>query len=287
MAQTVFRLSLKFVLICLGLLLIGSVPALFNGMTPDFPLYFQTIVDVLKNLVHPLSLTYNLQGTFRPVLPVLYDAWKTSMILLLPSFFIALAVSLLLTYLTMLLPNKTRRPIKFVLFVLESLPDVLVIGLFQLAVIWIYQKTGILFFKIASFGDVNAYALPIIALSLLPIVLFYRMMVLDAENESQKPYVELAQSKGLKKQKILIVHISRNALISIFSHSKLNLWFMLSNLLIVEFLFNISGILSFLMTYMEPLFFTIGLFMVFVPIFLIFSLGQLLIEFFTRQKVEF
>ncbi|TCP32234.1 peptide/nickel transport system permease protein [Scopulibacillus darangshiensis] len=287
MVQSVTRLSLKFVLICIGLLLIGSVPSLFDGMTPDFPVYFQSIVQVLKDLFHPFSLTYNLVGTERPLLPALYEGWKTSMLLLLPSFIIALAISLILTYLTMLLPNKIRRSIKFVLFVLESMPDVLVIGIFQLTVIWIYQKTGVLFFNIASFGEENAIGLPIIALTLLPIVLFYRMMVLDAENEATKPYVELAQSKGLQRHKILIVHISRNALISIFSHSKLSLWFMLSNLLVVEFLFNIEGILNFLMDNTEALFFTMGLFMLFLPIFLIFSIGELLIEWFTRQKVDF
>lgn len=287
MLQGVYKLSLKFVLIVIGLLLIGSGPSLFNGITLNISVYFQSIGYVLQDLIHPLSLTYNPVGIERPLLPILIQSWKTSMLLLLPSFVIALAISLILTYITMLLPHKIRRGIKFVLFILESIPDVMVIGIFQLTVIWIYQKTGILFFNIATYGEENAIWLPIIALTLLPIVLFYRMMVLDAESEAMKSYVELAKSKGLKSHKILIIHISRNALISIFSHSKLNFWFMLSNLLVVEFLFNINGLLSFLMDNIKPLFFTMGLFMLFLPIFLILSFGQLFIEWVTRQKVEF
>jgi ABC-type dipeptide/oligopeptide/nickel transport system permease component len=285
--KTAYQLSLKFLFISFGLLLIGSLPSLFVGLTPNLSAYFQSIIEVLKHLVHPLKLTYNLQGTDRPLFPAILISWKTSMTLLIPSFVIALIISLFLVFLTMLLPSKVRRGINFLLFFIESVPDVLVIGVFQLAVIWIYQQTHILFFNIVSFGDVNAYTLPMIVLTLLPLALFYRMMVLDAEAESQKQYVEFAQCKGLRKHKIILRHIFRNALISLFAHSKLNLWFMLSNLLIVEFIFNINGLLVFLFYNMSPILFTIGLFMLFIPIFIIFSIGQFFIVYVTKQKVDF
>ena len=88
----------------------------------------------------------------------------------------------------------------------------------------------------------------------------------------------------MKKLRIMIVHISRNALVSIMSHSKISS-FMLSNLLIVEFLLNSRGLLMFMFKNATPTIFTVGILLFFVPMFLFFAVIQILILLFTRQKV--
>ncbi len=174
MQKTAFQLSLKFLFTCAGLILIGSLPALFVGLSPKLGVYVHTIPDVLKQLIHPSAITYNLQGTDRPLFPAIFISWKTSMILLIPSFIIALFISILLAFLTMLLPSKIKKAINAFFFIIESVPDVLVIAIFQITVIWVYKQTHILFFNIVSFGDSEAYALPITVLTLLPVAFFYK-----------------------------------------------------------------------------------------------------------------
>ncbi len=60
MSETLFKLSYKFVLTCVGLLFLGSIPALFVGITPHFGQYFHSILAVIKHLIHPSRLTYTI-----------------------------------------------------------------------------------------------------------------------------------------------------------------------------------------------------------------------------------
>ncbi len=161
----------------------------------------------------------------------------------------------------------------------------MLIGLLQLFIIWFFQKTNILVLNLATFGEKESYSLPLIVLSALPIALLYRMINSEIQNETGRDYVEFAKGKGMKRLRIMIVHISRNALVSIMSHSKIILSFMLSNLLIVEFLLNSRGLLMFMFQNATPTIFTVGILLFFVPMFLFFAVIQILILLFTRQKV--
>ncbi|MFC0272392.1 ABC transporter permease subunit [Metabacillus herbersteinensis] len=134
---------------------------------------------------------------------------------------------------TMLLPQKFRERIKFAIFLLESLPDILVIILLQLLIIMIYKKTDILLMKVVAVGDERAYLLPIICLALLPTIQLYRLCLHLFEEEFTKDYVLLTRAKGLKHSFILVVHILRNTVISMFLDSKKTIWYMLSALVVV------------------------------------------------------
>ncbi|HET7629621.1 MAG TPA: ABC transporter permease subunit [Bacillales bacterium] len=285
MGNLLYRLGLRFVLTSVGILLIGALPSLFHGIHLDVASYMSTLKSVFTSLIHPDSLVYEIRGISRPLFPKILDPWGYSLTLLFTAFLAAFAAALAATFCTMLLSKKARERIKFFLFMLESLPDVLVIAIFILVVIWLYDHTDILFFNIAAFGQDKAYALPILVLTILPAVMLYRTMILDFEAETEKPYVELAKAKGMKKSCLLFVHIFRNAIISIFLHSKFILWFLLSNLLVVEYVFNIHGLMFFMFTLYSPVVLTIGLFLLFVPIYFMFSIGQMIVERLTAQKV--
>lgn len=294
MSQTLYKLSLKFVLTCIGLLFLGSLPALFAGITPHFNLYFHSVINVVQDFLHPSRLTYGVGSshmmmngtqTNRNLFPMLWSYWRFSMILLFASFFTAFIVALLFTFLTVLLPRTIRKPIQFIIYLFESLPDVLVIGLLQLFIIWFFQHTHILIAQVVTVGAEVSYTLPLIVLSILPIALMYRMMMVEIDTETGLDYVEFAKGKGLKRIRIVVVHIFRNALISIMAHSKLIMSFMLSNLLIVEFISNSRGLILFMFQNSTPTILTLGIFMFFLPMFLFFSVIQILIQVFTRQKV--
>lgn len=285
MGNFTYRLAVKFILSLIGIILVGSLPALFDGVHLNFGSYINQLKSILPDIVRPWEWTYTIEGVARSLFPKILDPWAYTMTLLFGAFFIAFLAAIIFAYVTLLLPRKLIDGIKFILFSLESLPDVLVIAIFQIAVIWMYEKTGYLLFYIAEYGDHQPFILPIIALSILPMIFMYRIFILDLEDESEQPYVELAKAKGLKQYAVLLRHILRNAVMGIFLHSKFILWIMLSNLLVVEYIFAISGLIQFMISLPTPQIFTIGILLLFVPIFLIMAIGQFIIEKIAAQKV--
>jgi peptide/nickel transport system permease protein len=271
--------------VLIGLILIGSLSSLFNGINFDLQQYVFGLIDNIKNLSNPLSLTYIDVGTTRLLFPEIISPWLHSLITLFLSFIVSSTVALVLTYLTLRLPKKLFNVIEFIISILEAIPDVLVMALFQIGVLFIYQKTHILFLNIEAYKT-QPIILPVLVLSILPTIMLYRMMLVDFIDESEKPYVELAKGKGLKPSTIILVHVFRNALIKIFSETKYIFWFMLSNLLIVEYVFNIFGLAIFMLRFPSPSTFTIGLILFFVPIYLFLSIGQIAIEKITKESVD-
>ncbi|WP_081447364.1 ABC transporter permease subunit [Bacillus coahuilensis] len=130
----------------------------------------------------------------------------------------------------------------------------------------------------ATLGENRAYFIPILCLAILPMVQFYRLNMLNFEREETLNYVELARSLGFGKWYVQTMHIFRNAVLSVFFQSKKILWFMLSNLFILELLFNINGVTSLLVSYMSPSSFAMALLCLFVPVFIVYSLLELIVE---------
>lgn len=285
MGNLLYRISLKFVLTTIGILLVGSLPSLFNKIYLDFPHYLSTMKSLITDIFHPQSFVYVIFGVARPLFPKIWYSWQYSMTLLFISFFIAFVIALILTYYTMRLPKKARSKIKFVVFTLQSIPDILIIALFLIGVVWLYTHTHILFLNVATYGSDKAYTLPIIVLFILPSLLLYQTMIHCFEDEENEPYVELARSKGLKERYVLITHILRNALISISQNAQFILSFMLSNLLLVEYIFNIHGILYFMLVHYSSQVLTVGLFLTFCPLYLLLSIGQFIIERSTAKEI--
>ncbi|MDY0404459.1 ABC transporter permease subunit [Virgibacillus sp. 179-BFC.A HS] len=171
-------------------------------------------------------------------------------------------------------------------FLGESIPDVLVIGLTMVGVVFIYKHTDMLVLEIVANNGEKIYALPIIVLALIPTMLLYRIMMYDFEEEASKLYTDIAKSKGLTTGKILFSHIFRNAMIHIFLHAKSMLAFLLSNLLIVEYVFNLDGLMGFMFDHFSPEILTVGMLSIFVPAYVLQAIGQIIIEKKTGRQVE-
>jgi len=197
-----------------------------------------------------------------------------SLEILFLALIVAIFLALLFTIMTMLFKERTRQRIKTFFFFLESFPDILVILLVQLTVIMVHKNTGIFISKIAVTGGEKIYLLPVFCLMILPMIQLYRLSMLTFEAEERKMYVELANSLGFSKLIILLIHIFRNAIISIFFQSKKTMWFMLSNLFILERMFNMPGIMFHLSSNLSGETFLITVCSFFLPVFLLYSLGE-------------
>lgn len=282
----------SFSLTILGIFLIGSLPYLlfnydrllkilvlidqqkidnanflYDNFTLNFSSYLHHIVHTLTNMTNLGNLEYYEKGAYLPLFPEFLHLYLKSFLFLVSALALGILAGILIVYLTMLLGGRSKKGIKSILLVVESLPDIFVILLFQLLIMWFFKHTNLRLLNIySSYGD-PAYALPIICLSVLPAVYITKYLLLTFEDEEKKDYVVFARSKGISFSAIIISHIFKNSIITFFNHFKSIFWFALSNLLMLEFIFNLRGFTTFVQSIAirNPDIITYSLLMVFIP----------------------
>lgn len=269
----------KFVFSLIGIFLVSGFPVLIRGLVEGelrLKEYAATLESMLRE-IWPLKefAVLNLRTQRETLLfPTISDYISYSLQLLLLAFAVAVIAALGATVLTLLLSEKNRERAKLALYFLESVPDLLIIMLAQWGVILIYQQTDVLISKIAVVGGERIYWLPVLCLAILPTIQLYRLCILTFQEEERQMYVELARSLGFSKVIIIFVHMFRNAIISVFFQSKKTIWFMLSNLFVLELMFNIPGIMLFMKDNITPEVFLVTILGFFLPIFGMNSLGE-------------
>lgn len=261
---------MQLLLTFLSIILISGLPELI--MNKNVSAYFEKVKTVFIEILSLNEMTYLNQGIKRPFLEDIWEPYFYSLTILFGALLIAFCFAQVLTWGTLMLPNLLRRIIKNILTFLESLPDLLVFALVQMGIVLIYKKTGVLVSNVASLGaEDRIYIVPITCLMLLPFVYFYKMMILMTEEEMGKQYVETSLAKGMKRLYVLIFHVTRNTSEGIFHFSKSVLWFMISNLLLVEIIFNIHGITHYMYHDFRPEMLAACLILLVIPFFLIFA----------------
>jgi ABC-type dipeptide/oligopeptide/nickel transport system permease component len=243
--------------------------------------YGEVLANMLKSFADLPNMEYYQKDKFYPLFPEIIRPYTLSIKIFFIALFLAVLQAVIIGLAVMLLPRPLGKMIKGALILTESLPDLFVIALFQIAAIAFFQKTGILLFQIIQTAQQPAVLLPVLCLSVLPSVFLARLLVQAMEDEAIKLYVETAMGKGLRSAYIVIVHIFRNAIFSTTHHTKSLFWLMLSNLFIIEYFLNINGILRYLVkTYslFAPQATVAGLIMIFVPFFLLFAVLTIWVE---------
>lgn len=122
----------------------------------------------------------------------------------------------------------------------HSLPDFFVIMGLQFSLLMLMRRG---FPTISIYGHEHWYdiTLPAVLLSIYPIVYIARITTsLLAEQVNQK-YIETATAKGLTKTIILFKHALGNCWASLATHSSTIFIYIISNLMIVEYLLNYPG----------------------------------------------
>lgn len=273
---------MQLILTIISIVLISGLPDLI--MNKNVAMYFQKIKVVLLDVIHLNEMTYMNQGKQRLFLDDIWSPYLYSLTILFGALFIAFCMAQLLTWCTLMMPMFIRRTVKNILTFLESLPDLLVFALVQMAIVLIFKKTGILVSNVASLGaEDRVYMVPIVCLMILPFVYFYKMMILLSEEELGKSYVEMSLAKGMRRIYVLIVHVTRNTSEGIFHFSKSVLWFMISNLLLVEVIFNIHGITHYMYSDFRPEMLAACLILLVIPFFLLYAVFEWTIVRFSKR----
>jgi ABC-type dipeptide/oligopeptide/nickel transport system permease component len=122
-----------------------------------------------------------------------------------------------------------------------SLPDVLIVAMLQAIAVWLNQH-GIRIFKVAGAGSWHHEILPIVALAILPACYIARVTAMSIESCYDKEYVKAALGKGCSSRRILWNHVMRNAIGIIFESLSNITALIITNMMIVEYMFSYPGI---------------------------------------------
>lgn len=258
-----------------GVIMISGLPYLFEGVGFHFTEYLKSIKSVVLALLKPQELEYG--DTGRNVFPEILDPYGTTLSMMSISLVGSLLVAFLLTYFILFLGRRHVSKIEWLLSLLQALPDLFYIAFFQWMIVVIYKSTGLLIMEVTNLGTWQSMRLPLLCLSLPLILMLTKFLMQQFLTEKDKMYVEYASSKGLADLYIFNTHIFRNVLFSLINYSKTVMWFMISNLIIIELLFSINGIFGFILGYLTPEFFAIGTIMIALPVMIVYDVAQLLI----------
>ncbi len=288
-----FTLPAQFLLTCAGLFLFSGAGVLLSydiELVVMMGKYFHTLSETISQLLHPSSLIVEISSDLKasaepdyktyPIYPIFFQLFGYSFLLLFLAFLAAAAISALLSYCFMFLPKKVYKVCLKIMDIFDSLPDVLIIVFIQFFVIWFFKKTDVLLIDIYTLGDEKVYLVPIICLAIMPIAFLTKHFLFQLREEEEKPYVEYSFSKGFSRAYTIWVHLFRNVWIHFYFHIKPIFLLMLSNLLIIEILFNINGFMNVLLDVSQrnPSAFFLGMLMIYIPFFVVFSLGGLLLK---------
>ncbi|EOO14358.1 MULTISPECIES: ABC transporter permease subunit [Bacillus cereus group] len=278
------EVTIQFIISILGIICLGALPKLFYGFELHASKYIKSLKEIFANLMDISNFKY-VGDKF--LFPQLFIHYKETIVIFLAAFFISLFVAFCIVYVIMSSSPRIQHRIKSFLIFLESIPDILLILGSQILVIWFFKQTGFLPFQIASIGGESIRGLPIFCLSIPTTIMFVKMLVLRFENELEKDYVLFAKAKGLDRFHILNRHILRNVLLSTLFFAKTNVFFMLSNLYIIEWIFNTGGIFMFLKSYegIRVEVFIVSVLLIYIPIFILFKLFHYLIPAAMKERL--
>lgn len=279
MPKKIISMAGEVLLIITGIIFVSASSVLFENQSLSVFSYMRQIGEVFKDLLSPGDLVYvnPISDIERELFPILFLSYWSSARIFFLSLILALFFSVILLTFYFSMNRLFKKGVKAFSFLIGSLPDIFIIILTQLSIIWFFKKTGLLLIDTAAVGENQVILLPAVTLSVLPSFFFFSNMVGFLREEEGKPYVELAKSKGLTQFRILFIHMMRNVLVSLTYHGKQIAWMMISNLLILEYLFNVFGITSFLFTYNTPSIFAVASILLFLPLYLCLKLLQVLI----------
>jgi peptide/nickel transport system permease protein len=127
------------------------------------------------------------------------------------------------------------------------LPDFVIILLLQFAIVYIAQQTGVVLFKVANVNDSEpAVILPLLSMIIIPALYITRNAALHMRLTLTEDYIANAKARGLGKAYIYFFHALPNVIPFVKADLHKLIGIIMSNLFIVEYLYNVKGVTSLL-----------------------------------------
>lgn len=118
-----------------------------------------------------------------------------------------------------------------------SLPN-FVLALMLMLVFGVFLQ----WFPVLGLSTPKHYVLPVITQAVYPVAQISRLVKSSYTEAMQQDYVVMARAKGLKKRRIALVHILKNAMLPVITASGPMIAFLLTGSFVVENIFTIPGI---------------------------------------------
>jgi ABC-type dipeptide/oligopeptide/nickel transport system permease component len=235
------RSLIRIILILFGFLFIFTLPLVFGSAKDTVLVDFRTFWDGLK--LNFQSLTQINDSSYLEFFNKLdiTNSYQYTMTILGGSLIVIIFLAIVISILIMLTPVKVSNRLKNGINFFEAVPDLLVILLFMFFVITLYKTTGLKFLQLYGVFGNKPYFVPIVTVSFLPLFLLLQFLVKVINEEQNQQYVLYAKAKGIGRLRILLVHIMRNIFPLLILQLRTIVWVLLSNIYLVEFVFNING----------------------------------------------
>ncbi len=123
-----------------------------------------------------------------------------------------------------------------------SIPDILIV----LVLMLVYTKFVVLYPWLKDVLPLKTFILPVLTLSIAPTVYISRITFITIQEEMTKDYIKNEKAKGYSRAKIIFIELLPAVLFKIVDTMPALMTMLLSNMIIVEYLFNYKGILYFL-----------------------------------------
>ncbi|MCG7316115.1 MULTISPECIES: ABC transporter permease subunit [Brevibacillus] len=200
-------------------------------------------------LIHDVSQgtlgQYTSGANIRNISEDIFPFAKQSFILLLSSLLVSIIVSILFG----LFLHRWRiiTWIKKVLDFISIIPDFILILFFLFLTVTIYKTTGVRLLTISPLSkDFSRIWFPILVLSIGPMLYLVKLVDLKYKQVGGEDYVRTAVAKGLGGLHVQLHHMYKNIKPFFIADLKKAISISVTNLFIVEYLLNVSGITRFI-----------------------------------------
>lgn len=267
------RISLSITGLFAALFFIAGLPMALTVVAGDLSIEFSTIWDSIGQYF--LGLFTGESFYFKEGLDRYHNFFIfvqryviTSFLYLLTSALITVSFSLIIAGWQ---SRSKREWMKDIIGFLGTIPDFVLVLFLQMGVVFFYQTTGMHLARVATRGiGEHAILLPLITLSLIPSIYLIRSLSERTYDVLTEDYILTSKAKGLRKIYIFIQHVVRNVLPFLKADLHKVFAILMSNLFIVEYLFNISGLSALLFNSISYQFdFTVNILLVLVLLYIV------------------
>lgn len=246
-----YYLSLTLLFMLFFIVFISNIPSNFNFIWLNGQVYNNTsFYLLLKKTFLYIENIFKFgpggEGNNIVILSLAFNSLVKSMMLVLSALVLSIIIGMLIGLSAGYKDRKFGDMGEIGSILALSLPDVLVV-VFAVELFYYlenYQMAKFLFMDI----DLKNFIVPLICITIIPAVYILRITSTAAKEESKKDYVKFARAKGLSDFQVILNHIFIPTAIKVVDSLSSVLTIIISNLIIVEYLYYYPGIVLKLLT---------------------------------------
>lgn len=212
-----------------------------NGEVVSNVSFFLIVKSSFLYLRQLMSLDFYASDQMGELVKVLIESSKLSVLLVAMSLILSTVIGILSGMVEAYRSRKTSIGSLGAL-IFFSIPEILIV----LGVLLGYTKLVVHFPELKGSLPMKEFILPLLTLSIVPTVYISRMTFIAIQEEMAKDYIKNEKAKGFSRRKIIFVELLPAVIFKIIDTMPALMTMLLSNMIIIEYLFNYKGILYFL-----------------------------------------